>query len=121
MIEFKPIIESDKPESKNDDGIFSYVALEDGKTEVGMCFSRLEGYNMNIISVKANDSDSFIIEGLIRSALNFGANRGAYIAKITDNSVSTIAETLGFKNIDGILTGEIPDLLTGHCCADKKH
>jgi len=113
MIEFRPVIESDKSEFEYKDinGFFGYIAIEDGVKEVGNCLSRLDGYCINILSLSADDS--ITAEGLIRSALNFGANRGAYIAKMTEVSASSIAESMGFQYKDGVLTGEIPELLFG--------
>lgn len=120
MIEFKPVIESDKSdcEYKDINGFFGYIAIEDGKKEVGNCLSRLDGYSMCIISLSAQDS--LTAQGLLRSALNFGANRGAYIAKVDEDSAASIAESMGFQYKDGVLTGEIPEILAGGCSGSKK-
>ncbi|HZJ78594.1 MAG TPA: hypothetical protein VFD52_07360 [Clostridia bacterium] len=117
MIEFKPILGSDNfgDELNDINGIFGYVALDDGR-EVGACISKLEGYSVTVMSVSAGNSKNFIVEeGLLRSALYFAANRGAYIAKINDDSIAKVAIKIGFKYKNDVLSAEIPDILLGGC------
>ncbi|MPN38601.1 hypothetical protein SDC9_186125 [bioreactor metagenome] len=55
-------------------------------------------------------------EGLIRSALNFAANRGAYIGKCFCTNATTILERMRFEKGGDCYTGDIPTLLGGTCC-----
>lgn len=80
----------------------------------GKCIFHNNGYEMDIDSVEAEDDE--IAEGLIRSALNYCANRGTYIAHYLAADFGHIAEMLGFAAEGGAPTGEIPELLKGSCC-----
>ena len=74
MIRFVPV-----PENAGVCGYVGYDLSNDGK-ECGRCTFRLNGYTMEILFVESLDNDAETAEGLIRSALNYGANRLAYIA-----------------------------------------
>ncbi|MBQ7549277.1 MAG: hypothetical protein IJT03_06190 [Clostridia bacterium] len=87
--------------------------LSDGRV-CGKCIFHNNGYEMDIDSVEAEDDE--IAEGLIRSALNYCANRGTYIAHYLAPGFGRVAEMLGFADDDGTPSGEIPELLRGSCC-----
>lgn len=100
----------------SDDNIFIYTGYDlTSDEECGKCIFKLNGYDMSILKIDS-ESDDETIEGLIRSALNYGANRGAYIASFDADKGINVALLLGFKEKDGSLTGEIPELLAGSCC-----
>ena len=105
----------------NDITLNGYIGydLSDNSKLCGRCVFRLNGYSMEIIFVEALDNDAETIEGLIRSALNFGGNRNVYIAQYKAQTGIQVAEMLGFENENGILTGDIPTLLKGSCCKGK--
>lgn len=105
----------------NDSSLNGYIGydLSDNSKLCGRCVFRLNGYSMEIIFVEALDNDAETIEGLIRSALNFGGNRSVYIAQYKAEAGIQVAEMLGFENENGILTGDIPSLLKGSCCKGK--
>lgn len=105
----------------NDSTLNGYIGydLSDNSKLCGRCVFRLNGYSMEIIFVEALDNDAETIEGLIRSALNFGGNRSVYIARYKAEAGIQVAEMLGFENENGILTGDIPSLLKGSCCKGK--
>lgn len=105
----------------NDISLNGYIGydLSDNSKLCGRCVFRLNGYSMEIIFVEALDNDAETIEGLIRSALNFGGNRSVYIAHYKAETGIQVAEMLGFENENGILTGDIPSLLKGSCCKGK--
>lgn len=83
-------------------------------SEIGTISFEINGFDMTIKSLSADDD--IIAEGLIRSALNYGANRGAYIAKVGNGIYENVFRRLGFKG-DNILSAEIPEALTGCCCS----
>ena len=118
MIKYTPIdntvIGSD---NKN---IFGYVGTDTKTgTDCGKCIAELNGYSMKIISLYS-DCDNETVEGFIRSSLNYGANRNAYIAYYLADDGKDVAKLLGFtENSDGVLFGEIPELLAGSCCKEK--
>ncbi len=84
----------------------------DGENEVGVCTFAIDGYFMNFLSVDC--SDDIITEGLARAAMNYGANRNAYIAKISMEFSAPAFLRLGFSG-DEELSVEIPEALTSGC------
>ena len=90
----------------------------DGETEAGNCTFSLEGYFMNFESVEC--ADDILTEGLARAAMNYAANRNAYIAKIKKEMSAPAFTRLGFSG-DDILTVEIPEALASGCtCSHAK-
>ena len=83
-------------------------------TEIGTASFEISGFDMMLKSLTA--ADDLIAEGLIRSALNYGANRGAYTAKVESGIFENVFRRLGFKGED-VLSAEIPEALTGCCCS----
>jgi hypothetical protein len=82
--------------------------------EIGTSTFEIDGFDMTLKTLTA--ADDIIAEGLIRSVLNYGANRGAYIAKVESGIFENVFRKLGFKG-EGILLAEIPEALTGCCCS----
>ncbi len=102
MIRFIPYENADK---------IGMTAL-DGENEIGRCEFLLEGYNMSFTLVDC--SDDIITEGLARAAMNYAANRNAYIARISNELSSSAFIRLGFSGIDE-LSVEIPEALASGC------
>lgn len=108
MIKFVPF------ESENCMGM---KAVE-GEKETGMCTFSIDGYFMSFLTV--DSSDDVITEGLARAAMNYAANRNAYIAKISRELSSPAFERLGFSG-DDELSVEIPEALSSGCsCGGSK-
>lgn len=124
MIRFVPV-SSDKlgEPFSSDSTLCGYIGYDydaDG-AQCGKCVFRLNGYTMDVCFVEALDSDAETEEGLIRSALNYGANRGVYIAYYKAAGALPVAKVLGFEEDgDGVLSGDIPTLLRGSCCKNKE-
>lgn len=102
MILFKPVV--------TDGDILCYAALDENNEKCGECTFTLGGYNMCVLSLEGEDT---VKEGLLRSSLNFCANRGAYLAELKCG-VTPAAERLGFN--ENVLIREIPDALASTCC-----
>lgn len=123
MIKFSPVSSDKLPEKyRCDASLNGYIGFDmsNSGAECGYSVFRVNGYTMEIIDVDGA-CDEETIEGFIRSSLNYGANRGAYIAYYKSSKGIGVAKTLGFKeNNDRILEGEIPELLAGSCCKCKK-
>ncbi|MEE1065516.1 MAG: hypothetical protein UH249_05230 [Acutalibacteraceae bacterium] len=122
MLKFLPVSNKElgKP-FESDDSLNGYLGfdLSDNGRECGKCAFRLKGYSMEIVYVDAYDDDPETIEGLIRSALNYGGNRSVYLADYLAESGVAVAQTLGFEKTNGVLSGDIPTLLQGSCCKGK--
>ncbi len=102
MIRFVP--------SENGDSIL--IKAVENDVEIGNCTFVINGFEMLFTSVIC--SDDIIIEGLARAAMNYAANRYAYIAKVEKINVSPAFLRLGFSGED-ILSVEIPVALTSGC------
>ena len=108
MIKFLPF---------NNDELFGMKAFEN-ESELGFCTFTLDGYNMNFEEMSSDDD--IIVEGLARAAMNFAANKNAYIAKADKSLVCPAFKRLGFDG-DEILSVEIPEALTSGCsCPHSK-
>lgn len=107
MISFLPYEEDNRV-------IFKAV---DGENEIGRCAIMLNGYDMEFVSVECEDD--IITEGLARSAMNYAANRMAYIAKINKTIGKPAFIRLGFEG-DEMLSVEIPQALTSGCSCNHK-
>lgn len=117
MLTFKPKNYKDLGEKyKNDEAALGYIGYEDDGKYCGMAVFYLNGYRVEITEVTVPDKDPETQEGLIRSALNYAANRSAYIAEYKASEAVDVAKMLGFAPEGDRLTGEIPFLLAGHCC-----
>lgn len=104
-----------------DESLYGYIGYDlsaNGK-ECGKCAFKLKGYSMEIVWVDVYDNDSETIEGLIRSALNFGGNRNVYMAEYKAENGLDVAKLLGFELSGEVYEGDIPSLLKGSCCKGK--
>lgn len=122
MIFYKPVTDIEKlktefPEYNFDDSIFGgYMGFDEESNFVGKCLMSIKGFNCYIHIIECDFSDKLLVEGFIRAALNFCANRNAYMAHCNISEISEILEYLGFEKINGVYSGDIPTLLKGSCC-----
>ena len=108
MIKFLPFEEN---------GTFGMKAFEN-ESQLGFCTFTLDGYNMKFLQMSGNDD--IIVEGLARAALNFAANKNAYIAKADKALMCPAFQRLGFDG-DDVMSVEIPEALTSGCsCPHSK-
>ena len=103
MLVFRPKDEKEKTAA--------YEAELEG-VKCGRCEFTFSGWQMFFTLIES--SDDIITEGLLRSAMNYCANRGVYTASIGNDMLSPAAKRLGFSEDD--LTVDIPDALTSACC-----
>ncbi len=83
--------------------------------KLGECRLKIKGSSADVYLLSYDLSRPEVGEGLLKSAYNYAANRGAYIGTLSAKD-SGIAHTyLNFKEEDGLLTNDIPSLLAGHC------
>ena len=109
------------PGKLSENGVFTYTAS--GENANAVCEAKLEGAKLFILSVTGAGNDAYVTEGLVRSALNFGANRNAFTAYAdpcqTGAQLTAVLRMLGFEDENGMLVCDIPDALTGSCCHCK--
>lgn len=122
MVFYKPYTDLNEIASLFPKVIFSenntygaYVAYENERL-CGKCLVCIQGYRCEVHVSPAEQSDALLAEGLLRAALNFAGNRNAYIAECRDVFLRDVLLLLGFRDEDGVFTGDIPTLLLGSCC-----
>ncbi len=120
MLYFKPVTDIDEIKAVYKDKQLSAdsarIIAIDGDEEKGSCYISVDAQKCFLSDIVSEENDDLLVEGLIRSALNFAANRGAYISVCREGEYKSVLEFLGFENTDGIYQGEIPELLKGSCC-----
>ena len=94
----------------------AYTGIDENNISVGKCLMKIDGYNCEIMVVDCDYSDKLLVEGFLRAALNFCANRCAYMAYCCISEISDVLLYLGFENENGVYSGDIPTLLKGSCC-----
>ncbi|MEG1614207.1 MAG: hypothetical protein RR343_01830 [Oscillospiraceae bacterium] len=87
----------------------------------GYCFFDFSGLTATIISLECSDEYHFLPECLIKSALNYAANRGAFIAECNNINLEKELINLGFTFDGEKYSSEIPKLMAGSCasCSQK--
>ncbi len=93
----------------------AYEALE-SEEATGKCLVKITGTACEVTDLEAPADAPLLIEGLLRSALHFAANRGAYTAECRLEAIKDVLLLLGFREENGVFQGTIPDLLAGSCC-----
>lgn len=122
MIQFTPITDKQTVDAlfpdlrENEVHLFAFIA-KDNEEKIGkLCFSLTENA-CKVLGIQAQDA--LITEGLLRSALNFAANRGAYIATCSLQEYKQLLSSLHFLEKNGVFYGEIPSILTCSSCLHK--
>lgn len=123
MIYYKPITDVNElkelfqNENLDDNFIYGgYIGLKPDGANVGKIFMKISDTKCYISSLQCDISDELLVEGYIRAALNFCANRSAYMAYCGDVRIKNVLLTLGFEKNNGVYSGDIPTLLKGSCC-----
>lgn len=126
MIYYKPItdltdIKKLFPNENTDENYIygGYIGLNRDGNSIGKIFIKVSGTKCYISSLDCDISDSLSVEGFIRAALNFCANRNAYMAYCVDERIKSVLLLLGFKENNGIYSGDIPTLLKSSCCKNS--
>lgn len=122
MVFYKPYSDNSQiaewfPQTEfSEDAVYgAYTALENEEI-TGKCLVKIRGTACEIMDLEATAADPLLVEGLIRSALHFAANRGAYAAVCRLHSIKDVLLLLGFREENDTFSGTIPELLAGRCC-----
>lgn len=122
MIFYKPLIDIESIKTEFNDFDFdnciygAYIGVDENQNYVGKCLMKVSEYNCYVLKLDCDFSDKLLVEGFLRAALNFCANRNAYMAYCEINEISDVLTHLGFENTNGVYSGDIPTLLKGSCC-----
>lgn len=94
-------------------------AFEDEKL-LGICIFELQEEKGSVLlrELKMNEKSISAEEGLIRSALNFAANRGIYMAYVNSDSGfnENLIKRMNFESENNLFSCDIPTALQGSCC-----
>lgn len=123
MVYYKPVTDINDlqklfPNEKLDEDFIygGYIGLAQNEAYAGKVFMKVSDTKCYVSSLECDVSDSLLVEGFIRAALNFCANRSAYMAYCADERISDVLLMLGFEKNNGVYSGDIPTLLKGSCC-----
>ncbi len=121
MIEFKPLLNDAAVKSDFGENAVAYIAA-DSDYETARCVFTVDGMSTRIHELKAPCDDPLTVEGLVRSALTYAANRDsftAYIAaKSVNNECAKVLTSLKFELEGDYYTVDIPDVFIGGCCSN---
>lgn len=115
MYIFKPITEQNELSKLFPDNVNGGYIGFDGNEIIGKCGLYVEGSKVTVKTVEFDKDKPDVGEGLLRAALNFGANRNAYYAYCSCENAADIMRLMGFEENDGVYSGDIPTLLGGSC------
>ena len=123
MIFYKPITDIEKIKElysyiSFDENLLygAYIGIDEDSSIVGNCLVKIDKYNCYVLSVECDYSDKLLVEGFLRSGLNYCANRNAYMCHCEIEEISDVLKHLGFEYKNGVYSGDIPTLLKGSCC-----
>ncbi|MBR3552346.1 MAG: hypothetical protein IKN72_03050 [Clostridia bacterium] len=102
-----------KPTTVGSDTVTVRFDALDGDICLGSCDLLIHDGAADVTQLSAEDAETG--EGLLRAALNYAANRGVYMAVCTAKDADAFTSLLPFEDRGGVLTNDIPTLLTG-CC-----
>ena len=121
MIEFKPLLNDAAVKSAFGENAVAYVAA-DSDYEAARCVFSVEGMKTYIHELKAPCDDPLTVEGLVRSALTYAANRDSFTAYVAAQAVSEscaqVHISLKFELEGDYYTVDIPDVFIGGCCSN---
>ena len=123
MIFYKPITDIEKIKEifsniSFDENLLygAYIGIDEKSSVVGNCLVKIDKYNCYVLSVECDYNDKLLVEGFLRSGLNYCANRNAYMCHCEIEEISDVLKYLGFEYKNGVYSGDIPTLLKGSCC-----
>lgn len=83
--------------------------------KLGECRLLLNGDTADVYFLEYDEARPEIGEGLLKSAYNYAANRGAYMGTLSAKDSGSAHLYLNFEEKDGVLLNDLPSLLAGHC------
>lgn len=98
----------------NDEKSVVFSAVEN-TVLLGKCILCINKEIAEITEVKYSDGNEYIVEGLIKSAFNFAANRNFYIGRCSAENIDFCLKRMNLIKYDGYYENDIPSILTGSC------
>lgn len=124
MFSFKPVskdladelfLKNGFESTKTSMAVVSENSADDEK--YGFCLFDYDELTATIIALEYSDKHKFLPECLVKAALNYAANRGAFIAQSGNMKIEKELLELGFKQEGDLLTAQIPKVMEGKCCS----
>lgn len=112
MIFFKPVTDKDNPSE------IIFEAIENDSVG-GRCSLSLDGSKAIINQLEFDADKPYLIEGLIKSAFNFAANKNCYMGYCKCENVSNFIDKMNFSKSEDGYFNDIPSILQGNCCKCK--
>ena len=103
----------------NDKRYIEFKALENNNY-IGKCTLFLSTDAAEITEVCIEQNEAYIVEGLIRAAFNYAANRSYYIGICNAKGVEAYISNMNFSKTDKGYINDIPSILLGSCKSCKK-
>ena len=91
-----------------------FEALSDD-VALGKCVLSLVGGAAEITEICLSEDNHDTVEGLVRAAFNYAANRNYYIGICSAKDVDKYLEKMNFCKSDNGYTNDIPSILMGSC------
>ena len=85
-----------------------------GITE-GKCTLCLNGDFAEITQITLTNPTPFTVEGLVKAAFNYAANRNCYIGICSAEGVEAYLEKMNFCKTEKGYSNDIPSILMGNC------
>ncbi len=98
----------------NNEKLIEFSAIEDDKI-LGKCTLDINNEFALVNNIEFSDGNGYIVEGLIKSAFNYAANRNFFIGRCSADNAEFCFKRMNFVKCEGYYENDIPSILTGRC------
>lgn len=112
MIIFKP--EENPSVLKENNCTDMFYAYENGEA-VGVAKMNIDSLYCDVFSVDYPEDKLYVCIGLLRACYNCGANKNAYMGRLSDKRCVKAAQSMNFIFDGESYSNDIPTLLMGSC------
>ncbi len=91
-----------------------FEALVDGNSS-GKCILILRDNIAEITEISYENNKPYILDGLVRAAFNFAANRNYYIGLCSAKGIDEHLIKMNFNKTEAGYSNDIPSILMGSC------
>lgn len=97
-----------------DENKIEFEALRDEKA-IGRCTLILGVDTAEITEISYEEGNSYIIDGIIKTAFNYAANRSYFMGVCSVKGLDKYISTMNFSKTDKGYCNDIPSILMGSC------
>lgn len=97
-----------------------FSGIED-ESVIGKCTLKISVPYADVFSITCSDNKTYIIEGLIKSALFYASQKDCYIARCKCEGFEGFVEKMNFIKSDNGYENDIPTILMGSCSGCKNN